>query len=266
MLIFCPDCQRQLRVPDSAAGKQVKCPACQKIFAAGAAASGEEIQAPRGSLPAAPPPPDSFDEDEPRPRHSRRFDGDDLDDREQYIFRGGGDEAQRRANAGAVWLYVAGGITIFVWLANTLMTIALGGFENLPFGGHDRDAFLAGMICGLVGCGALIVAMNILLFVAGFQLKSFGVKGWVVTGIVLAFAQTLLFGAGVLINLIYLVTDTRAALDDWAPLTVILSGSATVLNSFAGIKAIVVLNNEAVSAEFDQRKPRRRKRRRRAEW
>lgn len=265
MLIFCPDCQRQLRVPDSAAGKQVKCPACQKVFGAGTGSSGEQIRAPMPKYPA--PPPDSFEpesiDDEPRrPRRGKRYDDDEVDDEEHFIFRGGGAEAQRRANAGAVWFFVAGGITIVVWLTNTIMTVAMGGFENAPFGGPDQQAFLAGMLCGVIGCGALLIAANVLLMTAGFQLKSFGVKGWVVTGIVLAFAQTLLFGGGVLINIIYLMTDTRDALDNWAPLTVVLSGSATLLNLFAGVKAILVLNNEAVAAEFETRRPRRRKRRR----
>jgi hypothetical protein len=34
------------------------------------------------------------------------------------------------------------------------------------------------------------------------------------------------------------------------------------LNLFAGVKAIMILNNEAVAAEFKQRQPRRRRRRR----
>ena len=101
---------------------------------------------------------------------------------------------------------------------------------------------------------------------AGFQLKSFGVKGWVITGIVVAFVQMLFFGISVLINTIYLIADARDALDHWAPVTVILYGSATVLNCVAGVKAIMVLNNEAVAAEFKRRQPRRRKRRRHTEW
>ena len=269
MLIFCPDCQRQLRVPDSAAGKSVKCPACAKVFTAGTGSSAEQIQAPRQSVPA--PPPDSFEpdslDDEARPRRSQRYDGDDIEKHDDFIFRGGGEEAQRRANAGAVWFFVAAGITMVVWILNTIMTIAMGGIdEMMPFGGPDRDAFLAGMLCGLVGCGALIITDNVLLMTAGFQLKSFGVKGWVITGIVVAFGQTLFFGISVFINIIYLIADARDALDHWAPVTVILYGSATVLNCVAGVKAIMVLNNEAVAAEFKRRGPRRRKRRRHTEW
>src|SRR5450755_3790004 len=38
MLIACPSCQRQLNVPDNAAGKQVRCPApdCGTVFAVSA--------------------------------------------------------------------------------------------------------------------------------------------------------------------------------------------------------------------------------------
>jgi hypothetical protein len=118
-------------------------------------------------------------------------------------------------------------------------------------------------VCGVVGCGGVFIAVNVLLLVAGFQLKSFGVKGWVITGIVLAFVQTLFFGGGSLLNVIMLIVEPREALDNWAPVTVILSGCAGILNCVAGVKAILTLNSAAVSAEFEGRRPRKRKRRRR---
>jgi predicted Zn finger-like uncharacterized protein len=38
MLFSCPACQRQLNIPDSAAGQQVRCPLCQAVFAVPSAA------------------------------------------------------------------------------------------------------------------------------------------------------------------------------------------------------------------------------------
>lgn len=220
MLIFCPDCQRQLRVPDSAAGKQVKCPACAKIFAAGTGTSGEQIQAPMPKYPAAPPDsfePDSVD-DEARPRRrGKRYDGNDVDDGEQFIFRGGGAEAQRRANAGAVWFFVAGGITLLAGILNTTLRLLMGAMDNGPFGPLNPEERAAGIVCFVVGCGGTLLAMNVLIFAAGTQLKSFGVKGWVITGIVLAFVQVLLLGGIVVINVIGLLVLTREALEMGLP-------------------------------------------------
>src|SRR5262245_43806608 len=135
MLIFCPECQRQLRVPDSAAGKSVKCPACAKVFAAGTGTSGEQIQAPMPKYPA--PAPDSFEpepmDDEPRARR-KRYDGADLERRDEFIFRGGGEEAQRRANSGAVWFYVAAGLTMLFGILNTTLRLMMGALDQGPFG------------------------------------------------------------------------------------------------------------------------------------
>lgn len=252
MLIFCPSCQRQLRVPDQAAGKQVKCPACQKVFAAASGSSAEQIQAPVAPRPTAPEaPPDNF-EDEPRPPRLGRDDDIDLrDDR----------EARRRAHAGATWFYATAGATMVLVLLNLTIRAATGALDRGPFGPLGPEERLAGILCMIFGCGGLLVAINVTIIAAGMQLKSFGVKGWVITGIVLALAQTLLLSGIVLINVIFLMVDPTEALDDWAPLTVLLYGSAGVLNCFAGVKAIVTLNNPAVNAEFAHQRPRRRRRR-----
>jgi predicted Zn finger-like uncharacterized protein len=256
MLIFCPSCQRQLRVPDHATGKQVKCPGCAKVFLAGDGSGGEQIQAPAPRpLPAAPP----LDEpdDVPRPRRLRN---DDFD--EQDILRRDDHEADHRARSTAVWFFVAAGVTIVVALVNMITGLSTGEMMDPPMGGPDRQAYLAGIICGVLGCGTLFIAVNVLIIVAGLQLRSFGVKGWVITGIVLAFVQTLFFGIGALINVFMLIADPADALDNWAPLTVLLSGSAAFLNCFLGIKAIMTLNNVAVSDEFERRQAPRRRRRR----
>jgi predicted Zn finger-like uncharacterized protein len=63
--ITCPQCSRELRVPESLLGKKVKCPGCGTTFtapAAGAALPDEGLAAPSapspgGEAPPAPPPP-----------------------------------------------------------------------------------------------------------------------------------------------------------------------------------------------------------------
>ena len=255
MQIFCPSCQRQLRVPDTAVGKTVKCPACQKTFTVGSGASAEQIQtpvAPRPTVPEAP----GIEEDT-RPRGSRRdYSEDDIDLRDD-------EEARRIAGASAVWLIAAALAALIAALTNIVMTLALGGMEDGPFDfrpGVD-DEFLAGMICGLGGCGTVILSVVVLMIIAGLQLKSFGSKGWVITGIVLSFGLALLFGGGALVDLFYMFVETRDALDHWVPVTIILCGATAFLACFAGVKAIMALNHPAVSAELERNRSKRRRRR-----
>src|SRR5262245_63953093 len=65
--VQCPNCNRQLGVPDTLVGKKVKCPSCQTVFTA---------EQP-GAAPAVPPPPPPLEEEEPvapRPTSPRRRD------------------------------------------------------------------------------------------------------------------------------------------------------------------------------------------------
>ena len=78
MQIACPSCKKQLRVPDTAAGKTVKCPGCGNTFAA-VADVGQAVQADapaRAPKPAPPPIREEIEEGRPRPRPR-----DDDDDR-----------------------------------------------------------------------------------------------------------------------------------------------------------------------------------------
>jgi hypothetical protein len=257
MLLFCPSCQRQLRLPENATGKQVQCPACQNVFTAGDEHARQQIRVPPPrSLPVAPPPDDSLEEEAPRPRRIRR-DDDDAD----FLARRDDYAARQRVQGAAVWFFVAAGITMVVFVINFTMAVSQGAFQDNFMG--DREAALAGMICGILGCGGVILTGNVLIIVAGLQLRSFGIKGWVITGIVLAFLHTALFGLGSLGNVFMLIIEPREALEAWAPLTVLLSGTAAFLNCFAAIRAIMALNNQAVYDEFERRNAPRRRRRRR---
>lgn len=71
----CPECSRQLRVPDDLLGKKVRCPGCKVVFTAAAAeddAPGDEAPPPRssGSRPAPREEPDERIEKEPRSRRA----------------------------------------------------------------------------------------------------------------------------------------------------------------------------------------------------
>ena len=259
MLIFCPSCQRQLRVPDQAARKTVQCPSCQTTFVAGDTPDDEQIQAPVAARPTIPQSaPEAFDE-EPRTGR-RRWEADD-----DLRVRGGGEEAQHRANATSLWLWCAALVTLIVIVANMVLTVAQGAMEDGPFGGALLDEDLvAGMAC-VGGCGVTVLAANILIIIGAVQLRSLASKGWVINAIVMAFGQTLLFGGGVLINMIYLAADPDDALAHWAPLTMMLSGGAAFLNCFAGVKGILTLNHAGVDAAFEENRHTRRRRKTRWE-
>src|SRR5262249_50877236 len=83
--ISCPQCQRQLRVPDNLVGQLVKCPSCQNTFTAEAVESrpprDESIREEHES-----PVEDRANDDEPRRRPRR--DDDEFDDRPSRRRRG----------------------------------------------------------------------------------------------------------------------------------------------------------------------------------
>jgi hypothetical protein len=80
-LIACPNCQRQLQVPENFFGQMVQCPDCQHQFQAGPAASGLQAGTPAPEKPASAPRPKPDDDDsDEAPRRRRPADDDDDDD------------------------------------------------------------------------------------------------------------------------------------------------------------------------------------------
>lgn len=82
-VVSCPQCNRQLKVPDALLGKAVKCPGCGATFTAsgGAGASPAPVAPPpeqyglAGPAARPPPAPDDYEEESPyegRPRRRRR--------------------------------------------------------------------------------------------------------------------------------------------------------------------------------------------------
>jgi predicted Zn finger-like uncharacterized protein len=252
MLIFCPSCQRQLRIPDDAVGKQVKCPSCQKVFTPSSAATGEEIQAPPAPLPSAPTQIDDAYEDDRLPR--RPYERDEDDD--EPIHAGDHDEAQRRAGAAARWFYIAVAGTLLLFVAGIILAFTAGQVAHLPFAGPERDLAFVAIVFTIAGCGVVHIAIAVFLVIAGIKLKSMTGKGWVIAGIVLAFVQALLFGVSLLTNLILLLTNLDEALGKWTPLDATFDALAIFVNCMAAIKAILALQNAAVSAEFERHRPR----------
>ena len=85
-LVSCPECRRQLRVPEELVGQQVKCPTCGHVFIANLEApppprpEDESLQRPREASRR------TADEDDDRPRRRPRYD-DEEDDEDDRPFR-----------------------------------------------------------------------------------------------------------------------------------------------------------------------------------
>jgi len=252
MLIFCPSCQRQLRVPEEAAGKQVQCPSCQSVFTADSASTGEAIQAPPAPLPS----PamqfgEAYEEDWP-PRRPYELD---LED-DRAIYAGDAAAARCRGRGAARWFYVAAEGTLLLFVAGIVLALTAGQIAHLPFAGPEREIASLVIVFSIFGCGLVHVVIAVFLVIAGIKLKSMTGKGWVITGIVLAILQALIFGVSLLTNFILLLTNTDDALEKWTPLDATFDAAAIFVNGMAAAKAILALNNAAVSAEFERRRPR----------
>jgi hypothetical protein len=67
MNIHCPNCQKELMIPDQYAGQQMKCPLCQGNFMAPSLSASEGVASPPASVPSPAPPPDTFALQPPAP-------------------------------------------------------------------------------------------------------------------------------------------------------------------------------------------------------
>jgi hypothetical protein len=240
-------------MPDEAAHGQVKCPACGNQFLAEAAVTSEQIQlSPKPRWNPESQSDDSYDAPPPRARDE------DFDD---ISFRGDDEpEARRRVNSAATWFFVTAGVTLTLFIIDVIKSITIGEIANLPLGGPERDIAMAFVTVVMLGCGAFLIAVSVFLVVAGVKLRSFSGKAWVITGIVLAFVQVLLFGGSALGEAFVIAVNTREALHEWKPLSLAFDAISVTLNCVAGIKAIIVLNNPAVSGAFARRREQRRRR------
>jgi predicted RNA-binding Zn-ribbon protein involved in translation (DUF1610 family) len=254
MLISCPSCRRQLQLPEETDHGQMKCPACGNQFLVEAALSNEQIQ-----------------QQPPKPRwNPESRTGDQFEapppltgeeDFEDISLHGDDEpEARRRANSAALWFFATAGVTLVFSTIDLIKSITIGEIANIPFGGPERDLVLALTTFVMFGCGAVLIVANVFLIVAGVKLKSFGGKAWVITGIVLAFVQALVFGGSVLGEAFMIAVNTREALAQWTPLSLVSDAIIGTLNCVAGIKAILALNHQADSDAFARHRQLRRRR------
>lgn len=278
MQIKCPKCQRQLRVADTAAGKLVRCPGCGGTFQA--------VDTVEEYVQTKPPPPPArprAEEDEPRPRRPRDEDDDrprrrrdeddyndrprsrrksyedDYDDDDIDNYKSRRKDARRVAGSAGVWLILAGIVVmltvVFNLISNFVMTaeLAAAGGPFAQAGGPFGNAFQAGRIAGMIGCGLIALVGALFEFMAVTCLRQFRGKGIVVTAIVFGFVFGVVFGIGLILNIVALPTVLRFFSGGMVVVTIVqtaLGGLTCFFNFFAAIKCIVVLNNAAVSRAF----------------
>ncbi len=239
-IVRCPQCERQLRVPEDLLGKKVKCPTCGETFTAGAEA------------PEKPAPPAREEEPRPRSRTSVQRDEDyerekrpsrasrplslpgERDDEDDEETDDDEDRPRRRrrrgrrkaaaaemVNAPGILLMVSGGIHILVGILMVLNHLL--GFTTLGRGAMNADpAFAAGQtagtIMGLVW-DVVILIMAVLTIMGGWKMRNLESHGLAMT----------------------------AAITSVIPCT----ACCLLIGLPAGIWSLIVLNNPDVKSAFD---------------
>ncbi|MFO0965577.1 MAG: hypothetical protein U0793_08340 [Gemmataceae bacterium] len=242
MIATCPDCQRQMRLPDNVAGKQLRCPHCQAVFTA----ASEAIQA------EAPPAALVVEEAQPAPaeplafetsRPGSHFDFDAQDAAFPTTYRGG---RGGLLFLGAMLLFVSPVIDLVI----ALMIVG-------QFGGVG--AYLAGAILGLAVRALLLnVLPGVFMLLAYTYLNARRLKGMVITGGILAIVLPALLGVLSLVALINLVPVMRfGALPAGVLLPPFCYLIAAMVAICAGTQALLALANPSVARGFDEERRRR---------
>jgi ribosomal protein S27E len=166
-VIRCPQCQKQLHVPEGCAGRRVKCPVCPSTFVAPAPGPAEpveeaailleeagEVDAPRKSR--------ERDEDR-RPRRKKRpprrrsaDDDDDEEDQDAFRYRRrlwphrGGMVLALGILSLAVSFTVIGGLK-FAIITLILAYMDLGAMDRGEMDPRGRGTTRAGQVCAIIG-------------------------------------------------------------------------------------------------------------------
>jgi predicted Zn finger-like uncharacterized protein len=137
--VQCPQCSRQLGVPDTLIGKKVKCPSCQTVFTA---------EEPGAAAAAPPPPPLAEDESEaPRPASTRRRAAD------EGAPSGDQEKARGMVNVPGILLIVYGILAVIACLLTTCSGIVQANMQ-----GVDKDTVPILYVSSCLGFLTLIPA------------------------------------------------------------------------------------------------------------
>lgn len=171
-IVSCPQCQRQLRIPDELLGSSVKCPSCGTTFIGTAASAapqpGAFVDEPnQGRAPAPPPPDAAYPKMEFEDYRGPRGDQPPLIRRDGAPHRG-------------VLILVLGILSLVVCAVTGPFAWILGNKDlaEMRAGRMDREGegmTRAGQICGIIGSVLLIIQ-------CGFGMLYLVIIGAVVAG------------------------------------------------------------------------------------
>ena len=230
MLVPCPTCRKQCRIPDRALGKSVKCPGCGTTFRAGEEPKQIQEQAGRKS-PAGRP--------VARPRRPEYAD-DDEDNGEDEIPRLKLPSVRSQAKAAALWFLLAGIMSIVT------VVLLLIGFFVLTKG--NRNITLSHALGFFVYLFLVAIAAS-WHFLAFTSLKTFETKRNVVIAMILGYVLALLLG----------VEAAQLAFHEDSPggalVAVIagLEGITALLNLVAAVLGTILLSQRKVTRRFESR-------------
>ncbi len=204
-IVRCPECHRQLKVPDALLGKKVRCPSCKTIFQAAIEAPVEKPpaaepppppprrapapppeeqyeEAPRPSRPAAPPPPEEPDFEEVPPEEP-----------EEKGKRRPRRKKRRSLDSGAGWQKVRLGLTlvligifvgiamIVVYFLGSLLLAGMGGAATTTtstttnsFGSQTTTVQQPSAGLGVLAIVFIIVLIAMALASRGLTLAGYG--------------------------------------------------------------------------------------------
>jgi hypothetical protein len=226
MLIPCPTCGKQCRIPDRALGKSVKCHGCGTTFRAGE--EPEQVQEQAGpKSPAGRP--------VARPRRPEYAD-DDEDNDEDEVPRFKPPSSRSQAKAAALWFLLAGIMTI------VMVVLLLIGFFVLTKG--NRNITLAHAL-GFFFRLLLVANAGAWHFLAFTSLKTFETKRNVLIALILGYVLALLLGVDAAILAFH--EDSPGAL---VAVIVGLEGITALLNLVAAVLGTIILSQRKVVRRF----------------
>lgn len=282
MIIACPHCQAQLKLPEEVEGKQVRCPSCKAEFRAdptelqAAVQAGLPAPAPTGASTPPPVPDDAGtypigksrdrDEDDDEPVHRRRSYGDDDDDaddspvRRRPVVDDDTYASAKRKTAIAGYAMLAAGFFVMLNIGvNAVMSqLAQAQMGLPPMAGGNDAAFRLGQVLGIVCLFTVFLPIIGFVFWAGGCLLRLGSRGIIITGVVMNGLILLILGAGLAINVFVLTQGNVAIPLAYVVPTIVMNSISCLLNLAAALLSIVALVQRDVVEFYAMRAERER--------
>jgi hypothetical protein len=193
-LVACPDCSKNLQVPDDLMGKKVQCPECKSTFTA-ETPDEDESRTATTATPAKPTPSknvpakaaawdknshhddDEDDDRDSRPKKRKKYDDDDDDDDDRRDSRR---RRRRMANSRGHYTAHRGGMILAFGLISLIGGIVIFGIIAWIMGNSDLAEMRAGRMDpdgeGMTQAGRIMGMISVIIWVVAI-LTFFGIFG-----------------------------------------------------------------------------------------